>query len=45
MVHDIHADDAAKTASQVISETDADEVVYADDTLLTIRNAPAMNRL
>ena len=41
---DIHDTDTTKTEKQRIAGTDADEVVYADDTICIAQTVPAMNR-
>ena len=43
--HDIHENDQLKMTKQRIMGTQADEVLYADDTICMAQNERAMNRL
>ena len=45
MFHDIHENDTLKTKKQRVVGTDADEVLYADDTICIAQTMAAMNRL
>ena len=45
MFHDIHKSDTLSTISQRIVGTEADEVLYADDTIYIAQTTAAMNRM